>query len=61
MCDSEMSILDALNQGIANVGVEGLEVDNQIREWCLKLLENGITYNEYITLLKEKAHALNNN
>lgn len=59
MQDGKISALDALNQGIANVVIEGLEVDNQMREWCLKLLENKITYDEYIILLKEKAHALN--
>lgn len=54
--DSE--VVNALERGIANVEIEGLKVDNQMREWCLKLLENKITYDEYITLLKEKAHAL---
>ena len=51
-----MSVADYLNFGVANVEIEGLKVDSQMREWCLKLLENKITYDEYITLLKEKAH-----
>ncbi len=54
-----MSVVDALDRGIANVEIEGLKVDDQMREWCLKLLEKKITYDEYITLLKERAHALN--
>lgn len=55
-----MSVTDSLNFGIANVEIEGLKVDSQMREWCWKLLENKITYDEYVALLKEKAHTSNN-
>ena len=46
---------NALDRGIANVEIEGLTVDEQMREWCKKLLEKEITYEEYIALLKQKA------
>ena len=50
-----MFVNNALDRGIANVEIEGLTVDEQMREWCKKLLEKEITYEEYIALLRDKA------
>lgn len=50
-----MTIENALDRGIANVEIEGFTVDEQMREWCKKLLKKEITYEEYIALLREKA------
>ena len=44
-----------LNFGIANAELEGLSVDDKVREWCKQLLNKEITYEEYISLLKERA------
>ena len=43
-----------LNFGIANAEIEGLYVDDEMREWCKQLLNEEITYEEYISLLKER-------
>lgn len=51
-----MFVKNALDRGIANVEIEGLTVDEQMREWCKKLLEKEITYEEYLALLREKSH-----
>lgn len=50
-----MSLENALDRGIANVEIEGFTVDEQMREWCKKLLEKKITYQEYLSFLIEKA------
>ena len=50
-----MSVMDALDRGIANVEIEGFRVDAEMREWCRKLLTKEITYSDYISLLREKA------
>ncbi len=50
-----MFVKNAFDRGIANVEIEGLTVDEQIREWCKKLLEKEITYEEYLALLREKS------
>ena len=34
-----MTLENALDRGIANVEIEGFTVDEQMREWCKKLLK----------------------
>ena len=51
-----MTLENALDRGIANVEIEGFTVDEQMREWCKKLLKKEITYEEYLALLRDKAH-----
>ena len=51
-----MTLENALDRGIANVEIEGFKVDEQMREWCKKLLKKEITYEEYLALLRDKAH-----
>ncbi len=53
-----MSLQNALDRGIANVEIEGLTVDSQIREWCHELLAKSISYEEYLSLLRGKADEL---
>ena len=50
-----MTLENALDRGIANVEIEGFTVDEQMREWCKKLLKKEITYEEYLALLRDKA------
>ena len=53
-----MYIKNALDRGIANVKIEGMIFDDQMREWCQDLIDNRISYEEYLSLLKEKAYKM---
>lgn len=50
-----MSIDKAINNAIASVEMEGFSVDEQSKEWCRKLLNNEISMEQYISLVKQSA------
>lgn len=50
-----MSIDKAIENAIASVKMEGYQVDSECVEWCRKLLENEISMEQYIKLVKQKS------
>lgn len=49
------SLDKSIQNAAASVEMEGYKIDNQSKEWCKKLLQNEITMDEYINLVKLKA------
>lgn len=48
--------LDTLiDNAAASVEMEGFCINEQSKNWCKQLLQNKITMNEYIELVKKKA------
>lgn len=48
--------LDTLiGNAAASVEMEGFCINEQSKNWCKQLLQNKITMNEYIELVKKKA------
>jgi hypothetical protein len=52
---SEKDIEKAIKNASASVEMEGLLVDEQSKALCRKLLLNEITFEQYLTLVKQKA------
>ena len=52
---SDAAMEQAIQNASASVEMEGLSVDNQAKAWCRQLLQNEITMQEYIGLVKAKA------
>lgn len=50
-----MSIEKAIEIAAASTEMEGLQVDEQSKEWCRRLLRGEITMEQYIRMAKEKA------
>lgn len=48
-----MSIDKAIENAVASVEMEGFSVDEQSKEWCRKLLNNEISMEQYISLVKK--------
>ena len=53
-----MSIDKAIENAIASVEMEGYEINDDCVLWCKKLLENEISMEQYITLVKKKSGVL---
>lgn len=43
-----------IENAVASVKMEGYQVDNECIQWCKKLLENEISMEQYIALVKQK-------
>ncbi len=52
---SDAAMEQAIQNASASVEMEGLTVDDQAKAWCRQLLQNEITMQEYIGLVKAKA------
>lgn len=50
-----MSIDKAVENAVASVKMEGYTVDSECVQWCKHLLENKISMEQYIALLKQKS------
>ncbi len=50
-----MSIDKAVANAVASIEMEGFSVDEQSKEWCKKLLNNEISMEQYISLVKQAA------
>ncbi len=50
-----MSIDKAIENAAASVEMEGYQIDTQVKDWCRRLLEQRITMEQYIQLVKQKA------
>ena len=50
-----MSIDRAIQNAAASVEMEGYLIDEQCKDWCRQLLNNEITMEEYIELVKNQA------
>ena len=50
-----MSIDKAIDNAAASVEREGFYIDEQCKEWCRKLLNNEISMEQYISLIKQSA------
>ncbi len=50
-----MSVDKAISNAAASVEMEGFCIDEQSKEWCRQLLENKITFEQYIQLVKSRA------
>ncbi len=48
-----MSIDKAIENAIASVEMEGFSVDEQSKDLCKRLLNNEITMEQYISLIKQ--------
>ncbi len=49
-----MSIDKAIENAAASVKMEGYKLDSECVQWCKSLLENKISMEQYISLLKQK-------
>lgn len=49
-----MSTDKVIENAVASVEMEGYQVDNECIQWCKKLLENEISMEQYIALVKQK-------
>lgn len=52
---SEKDIEKAIKNASASVEMEGFSVDEQSKALCRKLLLNEITFEQYLTIVKQKA------
>lgn len=50
-----MSTDKAIENAVASVKMEGLQVDSECVQWCKKLLEKEISMEQYIALVKQKS------
>ena len=50
-----MPIDKAIENAVASVKMEGYQVDSECVQWCKQLLENKISMEQYITLVKQKS------
>ena len=51
---SEQTIDMSIENAASSVEMEGFVIDEQSKLLCKKLLENEITFSDYIALVKEK-------
>jgi hypothetical protein len=51
---SEKDIEKAIKNASASVEMEGFSVDEQSKALCRKLLLNEITFEQYLTIVKQK-------
>ena len=49
-----VSVDKAIENAIASVKMEGYTVDSECVQWCKQLLENKISMEQYIALVKQK-------
>ena len=49
-----MSTDKVIENAVASVEMEGYQVDIECIQWCKKLLENEISMEQYIALVKQK-------
>ena len=49
-----MSVDKAIENAVASVKMEGYTVDSECVQWCKQLLENKISMEQYIALVKQK-------
>ena len=52
---SEIQIEKSIRTATASLEMEGFTVDEKAKLWCKKLLNNEITMEDYISLVKSKA------
>ena len=52
---SELQIEKSIRTATASLEMEGFTVDEKAKLWCKKLLNNEITMEDYISLVKAKA------
>ena len=52
---SEIQIEKSIRTATASLEMEGFSVDEKAKLWCKKLLNNEITMEDYISLVKAKA------
>jgi hypothetical protein len=52
---SEKDIEKAIKNATVSIEMEGLSVDEQSKALCRKLLLNEITFEQYLTIVKQKA------
>lgn len=50
-----MSVDKAIGNAVASVMMEGYQIDNECIQWCKQLLENKISMEQYIALVKQKS------
>lgn len=50
-----MSIDKAVENAFASVVMEGYQVDNECIQWCKQFLNNEITLEQYISMVKQKS------
>ena len=55
---NETQIEKSIHTTTASLEMEGFVIDEQAKIWCKKLLNNEITMEEYISLVKAKAGVL---
>jgi hypothetical protein len=50
-----MSVEKAIENAVASIEMEGFSVDEQCKAWCKQLLNNEISMEQYISLVKHSA------
>lgn len=50
-----VSVDKAIENAVASVKMEGYTVDSECVQWCKQLLENKISMEQYIALVKQKS------
>lgn len=50
-----MSVEKAIENAVASIEMEGFSVDEQSKVWCKQLLNNEISMEQYISLVKHSA------
>lgn len=53
-----MSLEKAIENAVASVKMEGYAVDGECMQWCKQLLENKISMEQYISLVKQKSGSI---
>ena len=48
-----MSIDKAIENAVASIEMEGFSIDEQCKDWCRMLLNNEISMEQYISLIKQ--------
>lgn len=50
-----MSVDKAIDNAVASVEMEGFYINEQCKDWCRMLLNNEISMEQYISLVKQSA------
>lgn len=50
-----MSANEAIESAVFSLRMEGYEIDAESKKWCEQLLQNKISFEEYIALIKKKS------
>lgn len=50
-----MSVNEAIENAVSSLEMEGYEIDAESKKWCKQLLENEISFEQYIALVKKKS------